>query len=172
MRNPFAAKNLPKPLPLEERFWNTVSKQPGQGPKGECWEWQGKCYKNGYGQFFATIEGKRRWLLAHRRAWIFTQGPIEVGIQVCHACDNPPCCNPAHLFLGTSHDNHVDMMQKERGNGAKGEASGKARFTEAEVRKIRELHESGIGKRKIAQMIGCAENTIHAIVHRRTWRHI
>lgn len=51
---------------------------------------------------------------AHRAAWVEASGPIPLGILVCHRCDNPPCCNPAHLFLGTQSDNIKDGYAKGR----------------------------------------------------------
>lgn len=52
--------------------------------------------------------------MTHRVAWEVTNGPIPKGISVCHRCDNPPCCNPQHLFLGTQSDNNLDMVEKLR----------------------------------------------------------
>jgi hypothetical protein len=72
----------------------------------DCIEWKGRTDKDGYG----TI-GSRR---AHRVAWEQTFGPIPDGLQVLHKCDNPPCCNPDHLFLGTRTDNMNDKVRKGR----------------------------------------------------------
>lgn len=74
-------------------------------------EWQGHRHRN-YGQ----IGGENRQLkYTHRVAWELTYGPIPDGMLVCHSCDNPPCCNPRHLFLGEPIDNTIDMISKGRG---------------------------------------------------------
>jgi len=76
----------------------------------KCWEWQGHCDKNGYGKF--RYEGKLR--RCHQIAWSHPDYVISDGLWILHSCDNPTCCNPKHLFLGTAKDNAVDRMLKGR----------------------------------------------------------
>lgn len=96
---------------IAERFWSKVAK----GAPDTCWEWQASRNNHGYGQFgIASPDGPRRMVGAHRVAWELTNGPIPDGQEVCHRCDNPPCCNPADLFLGTQQDNLDDAASKGR----------------------------------------------------------
>jgi hypothetical protein len=94
----------------ECRFWSKVDKS---GGPDACWNWMAKSRShsgNGYGNF--NYNGKAAH--AHRVAWELTNGPIPNGLFGCHKCDNPLCCNPAHLFLGTAKDNSADMHAKGR----------------------------------------------------------
>jgi hypothetical protein len=75
-----------------------------------CWLWTGAVGDFGHGQI--TISYKR--YKVHRLAWEEEYGPIPEGMQVCHHCDVPACCNPRHLFLGTQLDNIRDCMNKGR----------------------------------------------------------
>lgn len=83
----------------------------GMPELGPCVEWTGKRHWAGYGLRYVA---KGNWIRAHRWAWIIEYGRIPKGLFVCHACDNPPCVNPLHLFLGTQKDNHDDMVAKGR----------------------------------------------------------
>lgn len=87
-----------------ESFWARVDKS------AECWEWTGARYSQGYGAFCYL---GRQWH-TNRLAWLFTNGPIPDGLQVCHTCDNPSCCRPDHLFLGTQTENLQDASSKGR----------------------------------------------------------
>ena len=92
-------------------FWVKVKR----GQADECWPWLAYTKPDGYGQ--VSIFGEVHY--AHRVAWALTHGPIPRGRSVLHECDNPPCCNPAHLFLGTQGTNIADMNQKRRNGRTK-----------------------------------------------------
>jgi hypothetical protein len=95
-----------------ERFWSKVD----VGEEDDCWEWTGYRYRK-YGRF--NFESVSR--LAHRVAWILLHGPLPDEQKVLHSCDNPPCCNPLHLFVGTQTDNMQDMIAKGRAHFQKGQ---------------------------------------------------
>lgn len=108
---------------------------------------------------------------AHRVAWMLTNGPIPQGkghhgTCVCHRCDSPGCCNPAHMFLGSHADNMRDM--KEKGRVAHGETHGRAKLTAVQVLEVRQHTE--ISGREFARRLGVDESNISRIRRRKTWR--
>lgn len=135
-----------------------------------CWDWNGSLKgKNGYG----TIKsGKDENMMAHRFSWQVNFGPIPEGLYVCHNCDNRRCTNPQHLFLGTHEDNLRDMISKNRNRGAVGERNIKAVLGNQKVLEIRNLLNSGISIKDIAEKFDVAFNTIFKIKTNKTWRHI
>lgn len=141
---------------LKEKY--TVS------PDG-CWVWHGpKSSHGGYGQ----IKVGTKQMRAHRVAYELAKGSIPPGMLVCHHCDNPPCVNPAHLFLGTHADNNRDCRQKGR---AKAPAPGSNRAFSAEtVAAIRALSAGGRTRREIASAFGVHFNTIKGVLIGRTYR--
>lgn len=82
-------------------------------PSG-CLVWSGWTDKDGYGQMQHRVDGTVLRIRPHRAAYEAVHGPIPAGMYVCHRCDNPSCCNPSHLFLGTPGDNVIDMIKKGR----------------------------------------------------------
>ncbi len=154
--------------PLAARFWSRVDKS------GDCWLWQGGHLKAGYG----TIQqGGRagRTLATHRVAWELTYGPIPPGLYVCHHCDNPPCCNPDHLFLGTHLENSLDRVAKGRAVrfAPRGERCGRAKLTDGSVRAARALYTAGgISNREVARRFNVHPNTMYAVLHNKTWAHV
>ncbi len=109
---------------------------------------------------------------AHRLMWELAVSPIPSGMQVLHRCDNPACCNPAHLFLGTYSDNMRDREAKGRHNAPIGSRHGRATLTEDQVREIRLLWSQGMTQKEIAQRLDTNTQRVYSIVHRKTWRHV
>lgn len=156
-----------KPTPPQSRFWSKVKIADG----ASCWEWIGSRDACGYGVLFRSNHSLPRMLKAHRLSWEIHNGPITDGLHVLHRCDNPPCVNPSHLWLGTQADNNRDRDAKGR-CGAKGghvadrrgAKNGNARLSDEQVAKIRERHASGESQQRIADSIGCGQSQVSRIV--------
>lgn len=147
---------------LEERFWEKVDVR----GENECWEWKGS-RRNGYGRFF---DGKSN-VSAHRLSWEMKNGKTENNkIKVLHRCDNPPCVNPSHLFLGTQADNVVDMKNKGRLVSPKGENNGVHVLRESDVLEIRRMKKAGISQNGIAKIIGISKSCVKHVWSGRTWK--
>lgn len=94
----------------DEAFLARYQAKVGRAGLNECWSWLACVSSSGYG----CIGYKKKMLTASRVAWELEHGPIPGGLVVCHKCDNPRCCNPHHLFLGTQHQNILDSASKGR----------------------------------------------------------
>lgn len=105
---------------------------------------------------------------AHRLAWMQAHGPIPAGLHVLHKCDNRPCVNPEHLFLGTHQENVADCIAKGRQN--RGSKNGNASLTEEQARLI--LDDTVGTHDLIAARHGVSRPTVSRIKSRKTWRHI
>lgn len=145
----------------EQRFWAQITKR---GPD-ECWVWTGHTCKGGYGHLGI---GKKQ-VLTHRFSWVLHNGSIPAGDNVLHRCDNPPCCNPNHLWLGSSLDNNQDRAAKGRNREQGGERNSHSVLNQHDVKLIRELREAGALQREIAARFGVHRVTISDILSGRTW---
>lgn len=154
---------MPKYRPLAERLWEKIRK----GESDECWLWI--AYTNACGYGIIARNSDDRSALAHRVVWEMEYGPIPNGMNVCHHCDNPPCCNPRHLFLGTQYDNIKDMDSKGRNNQPKGINHCRAIFTEEQVRNIKF---SSLPELELVEIYGCSLSAIRHIKSGHTWKHI
>jgi hypothetical protein len=142
-----------------QRFWSKVDKR---GPD-ECWPWTAFTDK-GYGQF----EVANRPILAHRIAYALVYGTFSKELCVCHTCDNPSCCNPTHLFLGTRLDNNLDMAKKRR--STLGESQPNHVLTQRQVNEIRYLASKGISQYVIGEEYGIAQGHVSKIISGEVWR--
>lgn len=149
---------------FQERFWAKVPK----GKPGDCWEWAGARDSDGYGVFAVSHRIQRK---AHRLAYEFGHGEITADMMVCHACDNPPCCNSGHLFLGSAKDNSQDRDAKGRGTQLAGELCSWRKLTAEDVEEIRAKYATGRWlQRELAEQYGVSQTGIGKVVRRVIWK--
>lgn len=153
-------KYTPKDI---ERFWSKVE----IGDPNDCWLWTGSLLKNrGYG----TFSWHRRPALAHRVSYELSYNVSPGMLEVLHSCDNPPCCNPNHLWLGTQADNLADCRAKNRQHTARGELSGRHKLTAVQVAEIRSLYAmGGTTHRQLAARYGVSHTAIGDILRNNHW---
>lgn len=130
-----------------------------------CWRWRGSTAWNGYG--VVGFQGRQQ--KAHRVAWQLTRGPIPQGMRVLHRCDNPSCCNPDHLFLGTQLDNIADREAK--GRGAK--PPSRRKLTRDEVAEMRRLYAAlPISQAQLAEQFGVSRGNVSKIVNGKSYQEV
>ena len=156
-----------------DRFWARVSKSDG------CWLWGGSTVGKGYGRVYMGYQSKRRGPdgrlhadteLAHRFSYIVHFGPVPDGMIVCHTCDNPPCVNPSHLFLGTNGDNVRDMYAKGRGGyrGSPGESNSHAKLQASDVYAMRARYRVLVNS--LADEYAVTRSLVRQILRGEVWR--
>lgn len=151
-----------------------LAKHVERAGEGECWPAHGGGYnKRGWHVTFKA-EGKRH--MAHRAAWEQVNGPIPAGMCILHKCDNPKCCNPEHLALGTQSDNAKDMWRKKRGRvtgdsrrGVRLGPSPHRRLTPEQVSAVFEKYSQGWTQKAIAAELGVTDVTVSKILRGRTY---
>lgn len=142
------------------RLWDKVATL----DENQCWEWTGS-KEDGYGR----LRVKDHLYIATRLVWKITRGTDPGSRLVLHACDNPGCCNPGHLLLGSHVDNNQDRERKGRGNHAVGVGHGQSKLSEADVKAI---YKSKEPNSVLAGRYGVSDVAIGAVKHGRTWRHV
>lgn len=173
--------------PVSVRFWKYVER----AGDDECWIWHGSTISKGYGQLETRRDGRRYVALAHRISFEMHVGAIPDGLFVCHTCDNPPCVNPKHLFLGSNKDNIHDAMTKGRvphltdadrkvrgerhpaskdpGWGRRGETNGFAKLTSDQVIEIRRRYAYGETCDTLGAAFAVSRDAIWRIATRKNW---
>jgi hypothetical protein len=137
----------------------------GMPTDGTCWEWL-----EGTDHEYGRIDHDGKALRANRVAYEAFIGPIPDGQVVRHTCDNPPCCNPAHLVDGTMKDNTGDML--ERGRDCHGSAHPFARLTERDVMDMRAKRAEGVSLKALSREYAISTATASDVVRGKTWRHV
>jgi len=161
-------------LTLEQRLWSKVTKS-----DDGCWNWTAAKDKRGYGRL--NLGQKKGIILAHRLSWILAFGDIPDGICVLHACDNPSCQRPDHLFLGTIADNIADMDAKGRRVTVSnpsyapkvwGSKHHRATITESDVVEIRRLYSEGETVSALTKTYGMSRGNMQRLLRGKNWKHV
>lgn len=151
-------RRLGLPVPGIKAAGKLFDRIDSTGGNNKCWPWLGPLDRYGYG--FVTRKGR-----AHRLAWQEHNGrklaPHEV---IRHSCDNPCCCNPAHLLVGTQEENVRDRVDRNR--GARGSTNGRAKLTAAEAIAIFKAEQSTAD---LARKYNLDESTVRGIRSGKTW---
>ena len=134
-----------------ERFFKFVIKTTS------CWLWNGSRSRKGYGEFGFRNSN----ILAHRFSWLQSYGSIPKNKMVLHKCDNPPCVNPEHLWIGTAQENTNDMISKGR------QKCTPKKLSESQVKQIREMVLIGFLQKELAQKFNVGNMTISDVVNKR-----
>ena len=151
-----------------------------QASPDSCWEWAAARFKSGYGQFF--VGGLS--VPASRIAYLIHYGNDPGELFVLHSCDNPPCCNPCHLSLGTNDQNmaekiersrqskgqkHVDAMSPTR---ARGERVNTAKLSAEQVKEIRKRRQNGESLKDLSDAFGVTKTLVSMIALGKVWKHV
>ncbi len=146
-----------------DRFWSKFDEK----PEGQCWNWRFSKDQNGYGQ----MKIGRKPVRTHRIAYALHYGVWPGEFMVCHTCDNPSCCNPAHLWKGTNQDNQNDSVRKGRKNAVSmaGETNPSAKLSKEQAEQAVTLIAQGLTNKRIASMLGVSHAAISLIRLSKAW---
>jgi hypothetical protein len=154
-------------------FWECVD----AGNVNSCWEWLGLKCLDGYGVFHYTPSIRENGVKArpkqqaHRFSLLLTGAEFPPGHMACHTCDNPPCVNPCHLYVGTRRDNSRDCIARGRQNSPAGENNARSKLSDSIVVDIRERALSGESASDLAREYEIVKSTVCNVLHGNTWAH-
>jgi hypothetical protein len=152
------------------RFWSKIRK----AEPDACWVWTKEVNNNGYGRF-ETWRGGRKRFLTHRLAYQLTTGRLLGGAVLLHSCDNPPCCNPAHLTPGTQAENIADTKAKGRAVAPpihRGESNWQGKLNDQKVIEIRRRCANGETQAALAREFLVDPAMVSRVVLRKSWAHV
>lgn len=173
-RGPDKKKRLRRIVPIGERAERHIDRS---GGPNACHPWTAETNNKGYGWLSAgRREARPRRKYAHRIVYETAYGPIPQSIEICHRCDNPRCCNLAHLFSGTHRENMLDMSRKRRA-GSHQHPESRPRGADhhcaklhGHVSEIRRRVVDGESQASVARSFGVSSYSIWQIVHGKTYR--
>jgi hypothetical protein len=148
------------PANVVAHFWAQVAK----GGPDDCWLWLRALDGKGYGAYCFN----KRVLIVPRFAYVLHHGSVPQELSIRHTCDNPPCCNPAHLLVGTHQENMRDISERGRRRGR----NWRAAFTDEQAAEIRRRASEGETGVALGRTFGVSQRTISAIIHGKTYRPI
>lgn len=155
-----------------DRFWSKVDVR---GPE-DCWEWKKARYHDDYGMLGLTkSDGRKGTMRAHAFALVLATGEDQGGRFALHTCDNPPCCNPAHLYWGNQKRNIKDMDDRGRGRRPilPGSTNGRSKLTEQDVVHVRGAYATGmVSQRDLAAHYGVTQMVVSFAIRGLTWSHV
>ncbi len=159
------SRNTKAKIPLVERLQRRLKHDPQTG----CLEWMGYRHPKGYGQI-GRGSHEEGLVYTHIAAWEIAHGvSVPDGMFVCHHCNNPPCCNPEHLFIGSAKDNTDDMIQKMRHSYGERHAT---KLNDRDARAVRELVRRGFTQQEIADEYRIARSMVGHIAQGNRWKHL
>lgn len=161
------------PEVIRKRFWDLVDMcEHGRTCRHCCWPCAGSVrVEPGYINFFyVRDDGSHAYILAHRMAYFYSRKIPISGLDVCHTCDNPPCCNPYHLFAGTNYDNVMDKVSKQRQQ--MGTRVWNSKLCDADIPVIAKMWWDGHSCGSIGRMYGVCDQVVLQIAHGKSWKHV
>ncbi len=153
--------------PIALRLWEKVDRS---GGPDACWPWTGARTRQGYGYLLESGVGSKR-LTCSRLVLELTQGVIPDGLFALHSCDNPPCCNPKHLRVGTREDNAQDSVRRGRARSPvlRGEQHPRAKLTYEKAQCLRRWRDKGLKYSQLARRFNVSETTVYNVVKGKSW---
>lgn len=142
-------------------FWARVSPPDERG----CRVWTGATNEDGYGVYRARVG-------AHRLAFAIADGEVPEGVYVLHTCDNPPCCERSHLYLGDQFQNMRDRRDRGRAPDLRGERHGRSILTDEQAIEMRHRYAAGERAAALAAEYGMSASGARKIIQGIVWDHL